>query len=410
MGKKITVQQQKALTIRDYLHDDYVMNQLRMALPKFLDPDRFLRVFYTAILRNTKLMDCSKESMLSVLIESASLGLEPILGKAAIVPYKDVAQFQPMYRGLIDLARRTADVKITAHVVYEKDEFDITYGINEQLHHKPCLSGDRGDIIGAYTIWTQKDADTSFTFMPVKDIYKIRDRSTAYQYAIKNPGNKDAQKTPWITDPGEMCKKTVIKRHSKLEPCSIEMVRAVEIDNYNDIGELPPISPLLNMENPLEQETFIRFEDTIPERTDQQLLEQFLAICAKNNNATIDEVKAEAVKSDDFWPQFKKWSAKNASKPESCLTKYYEAMKAFKNQVGDEEYYKILDANDMKSAADAKNKKARDAILQALSAAINEKEMQLEMAPGECPNNGDIMTKNYCDNTCLSRGGCPVWE
>ena len=419
MGKQLTVQQQKALTIRDYLHEDYVVAQLQMALPKFLDPERFLRLFYTAILRNPKLLDCSKESMLSVLIESASLGLEPILGKAAIVPYNNVAQFQPMYRGLIDLARRTADVKIVAHVVYEKDEFDIVYGINETLRHKPCLSEDRGNIVGAYTIWYQKSGDTSFTFMPAKDIYKIRDRSTAYQYATKNPKNKDAQKTPWITDPGEMCKKTVIKRHSKLEPCSVEMQRAIEVDNYNEIGEVSPISPLASLEDLRQEPEVVSFEDTIPKNTDMELLKQFLAICAENNEATIEEVKAEAAKSDDFWSQFKKWAGKKSnSKPESALTEYYEKMKEFKNRLGDEKYYELLSGYGMKSAADAKTKKVRDSILQTLdtaTTAIEGKEMpdetiNMEMAPGECPNNGDIMTMDYCDNTCLSRKGCPVWE
>ena len=54
--------------------------------------------------------------------------------------------------------------------------------------------------------------------MTKADIDKIRFRS------------KSKDKGPWITDYAEMCKKTVIRRHAKLVPLSVELDKAVMSD------------------------------------------------------------------------------------------------------------------------------------------------------------------------------------
>ncbi|MDY7038530.1 MAG: recombinase RecT [Thermodesulfobacteriota bacterium] len=234
----LTVTQRKAVTIKEWLNKPAIIEQISAALPRFLTPEKFLRSYYTALIRNPKLLDCTNESLLGSMIEMAQLGLEPVLGKAALIPYGNKATFQPEYRGLIDLARRSGKIKITAHVVYENDNFHFCYGLREDLTHIPCESGDRGEPRGAYTVWTYDDGSQTFLYLPISDINEIRDKySKAYNYAKDNPGNKDAQETPWITRPGEMAKKTVIIQHSKLQPCSIEMEKAVQIINAHDTGD-----------------------------------------------------------------------------------------------------------------------------------------------------------------------------
>jgi len=229
----LTATQAKAISIRDYMHNPNIVRQLEAALPKFLNAERFLRAMYTAILRNPRLLDCSKESLLSAMIEAAQLGLEPILGKAALVPYKKTVTFQPMYRGLIDLALRSDKISnITAHNVYSQDHFKVSYGTDEKLEHIPHMDGDRGDLKGSYTVWFFKDGTTTHLYMSVGDIFKIRDRSAAWKRFVR-----DGTKCPWNTDEGEMCKKTVIKRHSKLQPCSVEYEKALEYDDAIDRGE-----------------------------------------------------------------------------------------------------------------------------------------------------------------------------
>jgi recombination protein RecT len=241
--------EEKAITVRDYLFSDQTKDKLKMAIPKWLSIDRLLRVAFTAILKNPRLLDCTRESLMGAIMQCAQLGLEPILGRAYLVPYENTkkvgsqwqkvleCQFQPGYQGLVDLAERTGKIEtVRAHVVYDKDEFDIEYGTSERLHHKPFLNGDRGNPIGAYTVWTRTTGAKAFTFMPIADIEKIRAKSQAYQYATRNSDNKKAQETPWIQWPGEQMKKTVIKRHSKLEPASIEYMQAVEMDDQAEYG------------------------------------------------------------------------------------------------------------------------------------------------------------------------------
>ena len=228
----LSVVQQKAITIKDFIHKEGIVKQLEAALPRFLNADRFLRTIYSALLQNPKLLDCTQDSLLSSMIQAAQLGLEPVLGKAALIPYGTEMQFQPMFRGLIDLAMRSDKIdKITAHTVYDKDSFAIDYGTSEKLTHKPFLDGDRGNIRGSYTVWYYKDGGTTHSYMSISDIYKIRDRSQAWKAFLK------FKKTcPWNTDESEMCKKTVIKRHSKLQPCSVEFEQAVEYDNALEAG------------------------------------------------------------------------------------------------------------------------------------------------------------------------------
>lgn len=340
-----TAAQQKAITIRDYIHQPHIVKQLEAALPSFLTAERFLKTFFTAMLRNPKLFDCTKESLLSAMIEAAQLGLEPILGKAALIPYKNKGvlevQFQPMYRGLIDLARRTADVKVTAHVVYSKDEFDIEYGSDEKCYHKPNLTGDRGEKIGAYTVWTFLSGMQSFLFMPIADILAVRDK---YSKSWKQSG-KDSV---WGTSEGEMSKKTVIKNHSKLQPCSIEVERAVELDNRVEIGtsqrdllgqfDYPSGEPAKEQEDDEgpAQQLIDKFDVKVSEKEAVNLekLSEYLALCAETQEgATVNDVKASAMRKgfDSFWGFYGDWlksQKPEGKKEESDLTAHplYKAL------------------------------------------------------------------------------------
>lgn len=238
MTTEMTTHQKQAVELREYLSKDFVMKQLEMAVPCWLSPDRLLRVVFTSVMQNPKILRCSRESILKCVIQAAQVGLEPVMGKAALIPYNGECTFQPMYKGLIDLARRSGEITtVTAHVVYSNDEFSVAYGTEEMISHHPELIGDRGDPIGAYTVWMFKNGTKSSLFMPKKDIEEIRNKAQAYIYGMQNQKKSYAQDSPWFTHPMEMWKKTVIKRHSKLQPCSIEFMRAVEIDNSVETGK-----------------------------------------------------------------------------------------------------------------------------------------------------------------------------
>jgi recombination protein RecT len=226
-------------TIHNLLTRPQMRKQLEMAIPRHMSVDRLLRVAMTAIRANPKLMGCTQESLLACIMGCAQLGLEPepFLGQAYLVPFKRnvkvgnqwrsqvECQLIPGYRGYISLARRSGDVKsVAAQVVYENDHFRLQYGLDEVLEHVPA-EGDRGAVRGAYCVFRYKDGSHSFDYMTKDDIDKIRARSKA------------SDSGPWVTDYAEMAKKTVIRRHVKLAPLSVEMARAAAAENLAMAGE-----------------------------------------------------------------------------------------------------------------------------------------------------------------------------
>lgn len=219
----------KIETIRTLL--DKSAHEFSRALPRHLDIDRFLRIGLTMIRNNPALMDCSGQSLLAALMQSAQLGLEPdgILGHAYLIPYRNnktstnEAQFQVGYKGLISLARRSGEVRsISAHVVYEHDVFEFEYGINEKLKHVPTLD-ERGKKIAVYAIAHFKSGGYAFDVLSKADVEKIRNKS-----ASRNSG-------PWMDFEEPMWRKTAIRQLAKYLPLSVEFQRAAALDEYADL-------------------------------------------------------------------------------------------------------------------------------------------------------------------------------
>jgi recombination protein RecT len=202
-------------------------NQIKAALPKHLTSERMLRIATTELRKIPKLRECAVESLFGAIIQCSQLGLEPgsALGQAYLIPYGKECQFMIGYRGMIDLARRSGQiVSISAQAVYENDDFDFAYGLNEKLEHTPA-KGERGNFIAAYAIAKLKDGGHQMEVMFKSDIEKIRARSKA------------AKNGPWVTDYDEMAKKTVVRRLFKYLPISIEIAEAVEKDYQADDGD-----------------------------------------------------------------------------------------------------------------------------------------------------------------------------
>src|SRR6202012_329042 len=102
--------------------------------------ERLIRMSKTAIQRGSKLNECTPLSLLSCVVECGQLGLEPdgVLGEIYLVPFKGVATIIVGYKGFMKLAYQTGTIySVTTHIVRPKDEFDVIYGTEENLHHIP---------------------------------------------------------------------------------------------------------------------------------------------------------------------------------------------------------------------------------------------------------------------------------
>ena len=153
-GKEVATYNEKAISLKQYLNNESIKAQIMAAAPKMLNGERFLKVFYGAILRNPRLMDCTTESMLQAAMFFAQLGLEPILGRAYLVPYlnsKNIdgrwvkqyeVQAQVGYQGLVDLARRSGTIAdVWGACVYENDTFDLHSLARALLRCEVTLTG-----------------------------------------------------------------------------------------------------------------------------------------------------------------------------------------------------------------------------------------------------------------------------
>jgi len=221
----------QALTIRQLIQSREV--DIRNMLPTHVNFDRFLKSAFLAIARASKLQQCSPESVFTAIVNGAELGLDftPAKGHAYLVPFWNTkkrcmeAQFMPGYRGFVELARRSGDVKMVyAHNVYENDVFDLEYGTNSRIVHKPCINKDRGKWIGAYAVVCYDENYKDFLYMDNDSLDGIKKRT-------KSKDEKGNVTGPWATDEGEMRKKTVMRRIAKVRPLSPDLEKAIEFDN-----------------------------------------------------------------------------------------------------------------------------------------------------------------------------------
>ncbi|WP_298442460.1 recombinase RecT [Gordonia sp. (in: high G+C Gram-positive bacteria)] len=208
--------------------------EIGRALPKHMDPDRMARIATTVLRQTPQLARCTPESFLGALLTASQLGLEPgPLGEAYLVPYGREVTFIPGYRGLVKLAWQSGTIKsFNAHVVYENDEFDYSYGLEPHLTHKPAR-GDRGKPTEVYAAAVFKDGGSVFEVMSVEDVEAIRRRSRA------------GTNGPWKTDWSAMARKTVVKQLAKWMPLSPELAAAASRDGTvrTDTGELVDVTP-----------------------------------------------------------------------------------------------------------------------------------------------------------------------
>lgn len=200
--------------------------QFQAALPRHVSVEKFNRIAMTAIQGSPKLLECDRRTLFSACMKAAQDGLLPDGREGAIVPRKGVASWQPMVAGIMKKVRNSGEISTwSVHTVHENDEFDYILGDEEKIIHRPARKS-RGEIIGAYSIVLMKDGERSREYMDTEEIHAIRDRSDGYKYAKSKGGDN-----PWITDPGEMYKKTVIRRHSKRLPMSTDLDELLRADD-----------------------------------------------------------------------------------------------------------------------------------------------------------------------------------
>lgn len=252
---------------------ELVKNQEQMFTPVLVDKSmtwqkesQFAIQLFQANDYLAKMALSNQSSAQNAIINVAAIGisLNPALKHAYLVPRKGAVCLDISYIGLLHLAMVSGSILWgQAVLVHENDDFKLT-GLGSQPSHNYSPFGDRGKIVGVYCTVKTEHGDYLTECMSIDDVYKIRDRSESYK---KNKSG------PWATDPGEMIKKTCVKRANKYWPKVERLSNAIEyLNSTNGEGiEKEPVMPHYSEAEykKLEQESQNEFTDEISTICDQ---------------------------------------------------------------------------------------------------------------------------------------------
>lgn len=234
MSNEIQKTSKAVATIRKYLNNEGVQKRLSETLGK--RAGAFANSIINVVRNNSQLQNCVPDSVMSSAMIAATLNLaiDPALGQAAIVAYKNQAQFQIMYRGIIQLCLRSGQyATIHCSEVYQ-DELksfnpitgEVTFKNPET--YKLRNEGKVEDVIGHYAYFKLNTGFEKSDYMTHIEVLSHAERySRAYQYDIR----EKKKVSPWSVYPVQMGNKTVLLRLlKKYGVMSIEMQEAIVAD------------------------------------------------------------------------------------------------------------------------------------------------------------------------------------
>lgn len=219
--------------------------QYQLAMPKGAEAEQLVRDALTALRTTRNLDKCDSASVLGGLMTCAQLGLRPgVLGHAWLLPFwsgKDhsfKAQLVIGYQGLIELAHRSGRIaSLYARTVFQNDEFDVDYGVANNLVHKPNLFEERGEPIAYYALVKFTNGGYAFYVMSHREMLSYRD-----QYATaKNREGKVFG--PWVDNFEGMAHKTCVRQLAKYMPKSTELAQALQADDAVRVNVNPQVDP-----------------------------------------------------------------------------------------------------------------------------------------------------------------------
>lgn len=204
-------------------------------------------------------------SIVATFAKGAYLGLDFFNGECYAIPYGGAVQFQTDYKGEIKLCKKYSKNPIKdiyAKNVRNGDLFEEKIEDGKQtITFKPVPFSNE-PIIGAFAVVLFKDGTMIYDTMSVEEIEEVR-----------NAFSKAKNSKAWEKTPGEMYKKTVLRRLCKLidldfdvkqqqafndggdfsfednAPAETTIIEAR--DAFKDVEEAPPV-----IEEPVQEEMF----------------------------------------------------------------------------------------------------------------------------------------------------------
>lgn len=245
-------------------------SQFALAMPRGVEAAQLIRDAITLVRTTRDLDKCESTTVLGGLMTCAQLGLRPGvpgLGHAWLIPFWDKdaewvdekgrnrkghhkAQLIIGYQGYRELAQRSGQIAtVIGRIRYANDHFDIDYGIDDRLVHKPKLDGDRGPAVGYYAIVKYTNGGYAFWHMSKTEVEQHRDR-----FAMAKKYDKEKKQHyivgPWRDHFDSMAVKTAFRALAKWMPKSTELASAIEADGSVRVDLSPTQDAMLYGERP----------------------------------------------------------------------------------------------------------------------------------------------------------------
>lgn len=187
---------------------------------------QFVSSLLSIVTNNNLLAKATNESIMTAAMKAAVLNLpiEPSLGYAYIVPYKNQAQFQVGYKGLIQLAQRSGQVtRLNAGEVYES-QYKGFNPLTEDLEvDMTAIPKEKEKVVGYFAFMRLANGFE-------KTVFWTKERVQAH--GKKYSQSFSSKYSPWQSDFDAMGRKTVLKHMlSTYAPLSTELQDAIVADN-----------------------------------------------------------------------------------------------------------------------------------------------------------------------------------
>lgn len=193
---------------------------------------QFVASLLSIVNNNRLLAKATNETIMTSAMKAAVLNLpiEPSLGFAYIVPYKGQAQFQIGYKGLIQLAIRSGQIKnINSGIIYTSQfkSYDPLFENLEVDFSQPAT----GEVAGYFASLELTNGFRKLTYWTKDRVYNHGKR---FSMSFNNG--------PWKSDFDAMAQKTLLKDLiSKYAPLSTEMQNAIMADNEGENLKAAPV-------------------------------------------------------------------------------------------------------------------------------------------------------------------------
>lgn len=203
------------------------LDEKAAALPKDFNETRFLQNCMTVLQDVKGIENMSPVSVARTMLKGAFLGLDFFNGECYAIPYGGALNFQTDYKGEIKLAKKYSinSIKdIYAKLVREDDFFEERIENGQQIVNFEPKSFNDGKVIGAFAVCLYHDGSMIYDSMSSAEIEHIREN---FSKAKNSPA--------WTKTPGEMYKKTVLRRLCKLIELDFESAeQKVAFDDSGD--------------------------------------------------------------------------------------------------------------------------------------------------------------------------------